>query len=110
DQADGVADAVCQTLGIGGNRVHAVVGQNHASTLQMTQALVKTVGDNGLKRVKLKLTGFGCKGDGHIITKDFKGNLTDGFWDNGIDFAGHDGRARLARRQIDLTNACTWTT
>src|SRR5690606_31002004 len=108
NQSDGLADTVCQALRVGGDRFHAVVGQNHASALQVTRALVEAVRNNGFKRVELKLSSFGRKGDSHIVAKDFKGNLADRFRNDGIDFARHDGGARLAWWQIDLADASAW--
>ena len=79
--------------------------QRAAGGGQVAQAFVQGPGHERLKRVELQLPGFDGHGDGGIVANGFKAGNAHHFRNHRIDLAGHDGRARLAGRQLDIPHA-----
>ncbi len=79
--------------------------QRAAGSGQVAQAFVQGPGHERLKRVELQLPGFDGHGDGGIVANGFKAGNAHHFRNHRIDLAGHDGRARLAGRQLDVPHA-----
>ena len=71
----------------------------------MAQALVQCPAHQRLKGIELQLTSFHCHGDGSVVADHFKADLVHHLGDHGVDLAGHDGRASLARGQLDIAHA-----
>ena len=94
---------------VGGDIHHAVVHKGLDAACQGGDGLEQFIEDDRLKGVQLQLTGLGCHGDGHIVADDGEGDLADHLGDNGVYFTGHDGRAVLLGRQVDLGKAGTGT-
>ena len=52
---------LAQCVPVGGDAVHAAVGQHHAAFGQVQYALEQTVGNDGSKALELQLTGLAAK-------------------------------------------------
>ena len=65
----------------------------------------QTFKDHRLKGIQLHLTCLHSHSDGHIVAGYLVGDLADHLGNDRVDLAGHNGRAVLLCRQIDLTPA-----
>src|SRR6202034_226465 len=102
DDTDRALDAAAQMLAVGGDALHAPLGQGQAAGAQMVDALEQAVRDDRLEGIELQLTGLGGKAHRDVVADNFKSDLVDDFGDHRIDLARHDAGAGLHRRQVDL--------
>ena len=58
--------------------------------------------DDGLHDVQFELTRFGGHRDGQVVADNAESHLVHDFRNDGIHLARHDGRTRLAGRQVDF--------
>lgn len=65
-------------------------------------ALEAALSHDRLHRIELKLSRFACHRDAHVIADDLHSHLSDDFGDDGVHFAGHNGRPRLAGGEVDF--------
>ena len=65
--------------------------------------------DDRLHDVELELSGLGGERDRQVVADDAEGDLIDHLGNHGIDLSGHDRRAGLARREVDLVQAAART-
>ena len=90
------------TFAVGGDADDAAILQNARGPQEHVHGLKEVEGDDGLKDVQFELSGLGGHGHGQVVADGLEADLIDHFRDDRIDLAGHDGRARLHGRQIDL--------
>ncbi len=64
---------------------------------------------HGLVEIQVDLALSGPGGNGGVVTDDLLVDLIDGFSDDGIDFPGHDGTARLVFGLFDLAETVSRT-
>src|SRR4051812_26963569 len=97
---------LAQMRGVRSDAADAALRERDAPSAQMIEALEQTVRDDRLECIELELAGFGRKAHRHVVADHFECDLIDDSRNDGIHFAGHDARARLHRRQIDLAETC----
>ncbi len=66
--------------------------------------------DDGHHHVQLQLSVLGGDGHARVVSEYLEADLIHHLWNRWIDFAGHDRRPRLHRRQPDLVETRTWAT
>ena len=68
----------------------------------------KVEDDDRLEDVELEIALRAGEADGGVVAHDLDGDHGDGFALGGIDFAGHDGRARLVFGNDQFAEAAAW--
>ena len=107
NDADGVQHIGGTGFAVGGNAVHAFVGQIHAGIAQQRDTFKNRLRNYGFHHIELQLSGFGGEGYGSVVADHFEAHLIHDFRNHGIDFGGHDGRTGLHFGQVDFLDACT---
>ena len=60
------------------------------------------MGDDGHHHVEVELAALGCERDGRVVADDLEADHVEHLGHDGVDFARHDGRSRLHRRERNL--------
>ena len=65
------------------------------------------VGEDGHHGVELEVASCGCPREGGVVADDAGAGLEEALTDDGIDLAGHDGAAWLARRHSEFSESAS---
>ena len=90
---------------VGGDAQDAVIHQGLNAPGQGFQGFKQLVEQHRFKGVQFQLARFGGHGDAGVIADDVEGHLAHDLGNDRVDLAGHDGRAVLFGREIDLRKA-----
>ena len=102
DDADGIVHVVGGDILVDRDAHYTESAQGVAGASEETNRFEHALRDDRLHHVELQLTGFRGHGDGDVVTKDLETDLVDHFRNHRVDLCGHDRRASLAWRQVDL--------
>src|SRR5689334_4573493 len=109
DNPDGILDELLHPLLVRSDPFDTAVLKNLARPLQIGHSAQQAKRDDRLEYVELQLTCFRCHCHGYIATDYVEANLIHHFRYDWVDFARHDRRPRLHRRQVDLAEAGAWS-
>src|SRR6266446_1373435 len=108
DQPDGILHIGETTFAVSFDASNAAGVEDNCSVAQECETEKQVKGDDRLGHIQLKFARFAGHGDSDVGSNDLETDLADHFGNYRVHFAGHDGRARLHRRQADLVKSAPW--
>ena len=105
DEHERAAHKVGDAVFIGRDADNAFVGKAARGVRQQCDGLQHIIGHDGLIDIELKVPLAARDGHGRIIAHNLRADHGEGFALRRINFARHDGAARLIGRQRNLAEA-----
>src|SRR6185312_11931736 len=102
DNTDAAVNVRSHALHISGKSLDQIFAEHHKDVGHHADRLEQIENQHRLHHVQLELAGFRSKADRVVVADHLESHLVYYLGHHGIDFAGHDARARLSWRQIQL--------
>ena len=102
DDAEGVHHEVLRVFGVRGDAVNALLTEGDHGVRQNLHLSEDSERNHRFHHVQFKLAGGGGEHHRGVEADREEGGLVRYFRDHRIHLARHDGRARLAHRQVDF--------
>src|SRR5271166_84085 len=109
NEADRILHVPEAAFAVGFNAGDAARVKYDRSVTQQRKAEKQVECNNRFSHIQLKFAGLAGHGDSNVGADDLEADLVNDFGNHRVHFAGHDGRARLHRRQVDLVKSATRT-